>query len=69
MKTAHDIINKIGKPRVKAGLGVADRTINQYAQEGKLPASWFDFCEKATRRKLDRSLFTFKSDAAHEANL
>jgi len=60
MKTAQDIITRIGKPRVKSGLGVADRTINQYAQEGKLPAAWFDFCEKATRRKLDRSLFTFK---------
>lgn len=64
MKTAHDIIRKIGKPRVKAGLGVADRTINQYTHDGKLPASWYDFCETETGQKLDRSLFTFKRDKA-----
>jgi hypothetical protein len=67
MKTAQDIINRIGKPRLKAGLGVADRTINQYAQEGKLPASWFDFCEKATGKKLDRALFSFKPARANGA--
>jgi len=62
MKTAQDIINKIGKPRIKAGLGVSDRTIFEHAHAGKLPASWFDFCEKATRRRLDRRLFSFKTD-------
>jgi hypothetical protein len=60
MKTAIEIINKIGKPRVKAGLGVTDRTIDHHTYLGVLPASWFDFCEKATRRRLDRRLFSFK---------
>ena len=62
MKTAHDIVKAIGKPRIRAGLGVADRTINEHTQRGVLPAAWFDFCEKATRRKLDRRLFSFKQE-------
>jgi len=36
--------------------------IREYARVGKLPASWFDFCEKATRRRLDRRLFSFKGE-------
>ena len=62
MKTAHEIIQKIGKHRVRNGLGVADRTIDEHTHKGILPASWFDFCEKATRRRLDRRLFSFKGD-------
>jgi len=62
MKTALEIIEKIGKPRVRNGLGVTDRTINDHTHAGKLPASWFDFCEKATRRRLDRRLFSFKGE-------
>ena len=61
MKTAHEIIKKIGKSRFKAELGVADRTINQYTQAGVLPSAWFEYCEYATRRKLDRKLFSFKA--------
>ena len=62
MKTTHEIITKIGKPRIKAGLGVSDRTIFEHIQNDILPASWFDFCEKATRRRLDRRLFSFKGE-------
>jgi len=60
MKTAFDIIEKIGRPRIKAGLDVDDRIIREWARRGRLPASWFDFCEKATGKKLDRSIFNFK---------
>jgi len=64
MKTASDIIEAIGRPRIRAGLAVEDRVIRLYAQSGKLPAAWFDFCEKAVGQDLDRSVFSFKSDAA-----
>lgn len=59
-ETAFDIIEKIGRPRIKAGLEVDDRIIREWARRGRLPASWFDFCEKATGKKLDRSIFNFK---------
>ena len=62
MKTASDIINKIGQPRIRAAMDVKDRVIREYARIGILPASWFDFCEKATRRRLDRRLFSFKGE-------
>jgi len=62
METASDIINKIGQPRIRAAMDVKDRVIREYARVGKLPASWFDFCEKATRRRLDRRLFSFKGE-------
>jgi len=62
MKTASEIIQKIGNVRIKAAMGVNDRVIRRHAQNGILPASWFDFCEKATRRRLDRRLFSFKGE-------
>lgn len=62
MKTASEIIEKIGRVRLMNGLGVDDRVIRKHAQNGILPASWFDFCEKATRRRLDRRLFSFKGE-------
>lgn len=58
--TAREILDAIGKPRLRNGLGVNDRTINDCGAQGKITASWFDFCEKATGRKLPRHLFTFK---------
>ena len=62
MKTAQDIVTAIGVSRIRAGLGVKDRVIQHHVQAGVLPAAWFDFCEKATRRKLDRRLFSFKRE-------
>jgi len=62
MKTASEIIQKIGNVRIKAAMDVNDRVIRRHAQNGILPASWFDFCEKATRRRLDRRLFSFKGE-------
>jgi len=62
MKTASEIIQKIGNQRIKAAMAVNDRIIQRHAQNGILPASWFDFCEKATRRRLDRRLFSFKGE-------
>lgn len=64
MKTASDIIEAIGRPRIRAGLAVEDRVIREYARIGKLPAAWFDFCEKAAGQQLDRGAFSFKPDAA-----
>ena len=59
---AQDIVTAIGVPRIRAGLGVKDRVIQHHVHAGVLPAAWFDFCEKATRRKLDRRLFSFKQE-------
>lgn len=58
--TAKSIIDTIGKPRIKAAMGVTDSQINRHRLNGILPASWFDFCEKAWGKKLPRHLFTFK---------
>lgn len=60
MNTASDIITAIGAPRIKNAFGVGDRVLQLYAKQGSMPASWFDFCEKATGKKLPRHLFTFK---------
>jgi len=62
MKTASDIVEKIGRPRIRGAFGVGDRVIQQYVACGKLPASWFDACEKMTRRKLPRDVFNFKGE-------
>ena len=60
MKTTSDIISAIGAPRIKNAFGVGDRVLQLYARQGVMPASWFDFCEKATGKKLPRHLFSFK---------
>jgi hypothetical protein len=62
MKTASDIVETIGRPRIRGAFSVKDRVIQQYIATGKLPASWFDACEKMTRRKLPRDVFTFKGE-------
>jgi hypothetical protein len=60
MENTKQIIDSIGKPRIKAAMGVTDSQINRHGAAGILPASWFDFCEKATGQKLPRHLFSFK---------
>jgi len=60
MENTQQIIDKIGKPRIKAALGVTDSQINRHRLAGIMPASWFDFCEKAVGKRLPRHLFTFK---------
>lgn len=63
MKTVTDIINTVGKPRIKAAYGVADRVLQIYAKQNTLPAAWFDGLEKMTGQALPRNLFTFKEVA------
>ena len=60
MKTASDIIEHIGRPRIKRAYAVADRVLQIYAKENKLPAAWFDGLEKMAGQSLPRQLFTFK---------
>ena len=60
-RTAKDIVDAIGKPRINAAMGLrSKRSIEMHVQSGRLPAAWFDFCEKATGCKLPRGLFSFK---------
>ena len=60
MKTASDIIEAIGRPRIKAAYGVGDRALQLYAKHNSLPASWYDGMEKMAGVALDRRIFTFK---------
>jgi hypothetical protein len=63
MENVTDIINRIGKPRIRAAYGVGDRILNRYIQDNRLPAAWFDGLEKMTGQALPRNLFTFKEVA------
>jgi len=60
MKTASDIIEAVGREKLKAVFGVANRVLQVYAQSNRLPASWFDGMEQMTGAALPRDLFTFK---------
>jgi hypothetical protein len=60
MENTKQIIDSIGKPRIKAAMGVTDSQINKHSAADVMPAAWFDFCEKATGQKLPRHLFSFK---------
>lgn len=60
LTTAKGIVDAIGKDRLMAALGVGWRTTCGHMQDGKLPASWFDLCERLTGETLDRRLFRFK---------
>ena len=63
MNTASDIIQAIGRDRIKSEFDVGDRLLQIYAKDGLLPASWFDGCEKMAGTELPRRLFTFKGGA------
>ena len=63
MEHVSDIINKIGKPRIKAAYGISDSILNRYIRDNALPAAWFDGLEKMTGQALPRNLFTFKEVA------
>lgn len=60
MKTASDIIASVGKDKIKTVFAVADRVLQTYAKENRLPAAWFDGLETMTGQSLPRGLFTFK---------
>ena len=63
MKTASDIIDFIGHDAIQAAFCVSDERIRQVRKDNKLPASWYDTCERLAGRPLDRSLFAFKGAA------
>ena len=60
MKTVSDIIQAVGRPRIKAAYGIGDRALQLYAQQNSLPSSWYDGLEKMAGVSLPRDLFTFK---------
>ena len=64
METASDIIDYIGKDRVQLAFGVTDERLRQVRKENKLPANWYDTCERLAGRPLARTLFAFKGSAA-----
>ena len=46
MKTAAEIIEAIGRDRIKQRLGVKDRVVRHYIATGVLPALWYaDICD------------------------
>ena len=62
MKTAHDIVAKVGRDAIKDRFGVKDRVIRHHVERNKLPAEWFAaICEMMKRKDLPRHLFTFRS--------
>lgn len=63
MKTASDIITAVGRDSIKATFGVADRVLQLYAKQNRLPSAWFDRLEKMTGQELPRILFSFKPAA------
>lgn len=66
--TVTEIIDRIGWPRARAAMGVSDSQIRRHRLNNILPASWFDFCEKALKKKLPRELFSFKVDVTQEGD-
>jgi len=60
METASDIIEAVGRNRIKAAYGVADRVLQLYIKNNSLPAAWYDGLERMSGRSLPRRLFTFK---------
>lgn len=60
METASDIINAVGRERLRAEFGVGDRVLQIHAANDQLPASWFDAMERLTGQTLPRHLFSFK---------
>ncbi len=63
MKTAADIIDYIGHESIKAALSVQDDAVRKAKASGKLPASWYDACERLAGRPLPRDAFNFKGAA------
>ncbi len=60
MEKASDIIDSIGAARMAVCLGVSASRVRMARAEGKLPACWFDTCEKLTGQTLPREFFAFK---------
>ena len=63
MKTAHDIVETVGRERIKDAFKVKDRVIAHHLQHGTLPAIWYDALCKMAGQDLPRTLFTFKGAA------
>jgi len=57
--TASEIINAIGISELAQGVGVTGDAVRKARINNKIPARWFDFCEKALGRDLPRNCFSF----------
>ena len=60
MENASEIIDLIGAERLRLALDVTATRIRQARQTDRLPASWFDTCEKLAGQQMPRHLFAFK---------
>lgn len=60
MKTAHEIIDAVGRDAIKARFGVQDRVVRLAISQDRIAASWFAALEEMTGQPLPRHLFSFK---------
>ena len=61
MKTASEIIDYLGRDTIGAMFGLSRRRVNEIAQDGVIPAAYYDALEHACGRPLPRSIFSFKA--------
>lgn len=60
-QTPASIIEYVGEERLVAALRVQADTVKRARRCGeKLPASWYDTCERLAGRPMPRELFRFK---------
>jgi hypothetical protein len=64
--TAASLLDEIGRDRIKARLGVADRVLQLCAQNNQFAASWYAALSDMAGRELPRRLFNFKGLEAAE---
>lgn len=60
MNTASEIVAYITPAALMAEVGVKRDAINKAVRSGKLPALWYDACERLAGRPLPREAFYFK---------
>ena len=63
MFTASEIIDYIGHDAIRDALAVKDDAVRKAKAAGKMPASWYDTCERLAGRPLPREAFNFKGAA------
>jgi hypothetical protein len=62
MKTASEIIDYLGRDRIKTAVGVHDDAVRKAKSAGTLPASWYHALEVLAGHALPRDAFNFKGD-------
>jgi hypothetical protein len=60
--SAASIVDYITPERLMAEIGVKPDALRKAKRAGKLPAMWYDACERLAGRPLPRELFYFKGN-------